>query len=77
MSVMATIHRCHAKECVTEVKPTMLMCLKHWRLVPFELQRKVWATYRPGQCSDKNPSPQWVEAARAAIDAVAKREGKA
>lgn len=47
------------------------MCLRHWRLVPADLQRAVWNTYRPGQCNDKRPSPAWHAAARAAIQAVA------
>lgn len=50
------------------------MCLKHWRMVPRELQRRVWATYRPGQCDDKSPSAPWMKAANAAIDAVATKE---
>lgn len=50
------------------------MCLKHWRAVPSEIQRKVWATYRPGQCDDKRPSEAWHEVADAAICLVAHQE---
>lgn len=46
------------------------MCLRHWRMVPKDLQQFVWQHYRPGQCDDKNPSNAWFEAADAAIDAV-------
>lgn len=53
----------------------MLMCFRHWRMVPREMQRRVWATYRPGQCDDKNISREWLAAADAAIDAVAAKEG--
>lgn len=56
------------------VKPEMLMCLRHWRMVPRAIQRQVWATYRPGQCDDKNPSEAWHAAADAAIAAVAAKE---
>ena len=52
----------------------MLMCLRQWRMVPPQLQRRVWATYRPGQCDDKQPSEAWHVAADAAIAAVAERE---
>lgn len=52
----------------------MLMCLKHWRMVPRDIQRRVWSTYRPGQCDDKQPSESWHEAADAAIAAVATKE---
>jgi hypothetical protein len=68
-------HHCHARGCGTPTRPEMLMCLRHWRMVPRELQRAVWAAYRVGQCGDKRPSSAWHAAADAAIDAVAKREG--
>lgn len=67
-------HHCHAKNCPKVVPPSKLMCLKHWRMVPAEIQRAVWATYRPGQESDKKPSREYLEAARAAINAVAAKE---
>ena len=67
-------HHCHAKGCTRIVPPSKLMCLRHWRMVPRELQRAVWATYRPGQESDKRPSREYLEAARAAIHAVAAKE---
>jgi hypothetical protein len=68
-------HRCHARGCVTQCKPEMLMCLRHWRMVPRGIQRAVWATYRVGQCDDKSPSESWHNAADAAIEAVAQKEG--
>jgi hypothetical protein len=47
------------------------MCFKHWTKVPSKIQRAVWATYRPGQCDDKEPSEAWHAAADAAIGYVA------
>ena len=67
-------HHCHAKGCAVEVPPEMLMCLRHWRMVPQPLKRAVWMTYRNGQCDDKKPSLAWVAAADAAIRAVAELE---
>lgn len=67
-------HRCHARGCSIPVKPQMLMCLQHWRMVPQTIQRAVWATYRAGQCDDK-PSLEWHDAAAAAIGFVAGAEG--
>jgi hypothetical protein len=55
-------------------KPEMLMCLAHWRRVPRDLQQKVWATYRPGQCDDRDVSRDWLKAADAAIAAVVEKE---
>ncbi len=68
-------HTCHARNCTRAVPPKMLMCRQHWFTVPRPLRDAVWATYRPGQEVDKDPSPEWIEAADAAIDAVAEREG--
>lgn len=50
------------------------MCLRHWRMVPYPLQRRVWVTYRPGQCDDREPSQEWHAAADAAIEAVYAKE---
>lgn len=68
-------HHCHAKACGKPVPPERLMCLSHWRMVPRDLQRAVWAAYRAGQCQDMDPSAAWLKAANAAIAAVAKKEG--
>lgn len=67
-------HHCHARGCVKEIKPELLMCWKHWCRVPRAIQRAVWRHYRPGQCDDKQPSAEWHQAADAAIGAVALKE---
>jgi hypothetical protein len=67
-------HHCHAKGCLVETKPELLMCLKHWRMVPKSIQDRVWAHYRRGQCDDKNPSAEWHKAADDAIAVVFKKE---
>jgi len=69
-------HTCHARGCEKPVSPKLLMCAAHWRRVPRELQRAVWATYRNGQEIDKKPSREYLTAARAAIDAVAAKEAR-
>jgi hypothetical protein len=71
---MTTPHLCHARGCGRAVPPRMLMCLAHWRLVPRPLQEAVWATYVPGQEVRKDPTGEYLAAARAAVDAVAARE---
>lgn len=67
-------HTCHALGCEKPVPPKMLMCLKHWRMVPRLMQSRIWATYRPGQEIDKNPSGEYLDAQSAAVRAVAARE---
>lgn len=68
-------HVCHAEGCTMEVPPRMLMCRRHWRMVPRSLQDAVWATYVRGQEVRKDPTAENLKAARAAIDYVANREG--
>jgi len=69
------IHHCHAYACITRCRPEHLMCATHWRMVPSDLQSEVWKHYRPGQCEDMQPSPEWFVAAETAIAAVATLEG--
>jgi hypothetical protein len=69
-------HTCHARGCETPCKPEMLMCGKHWRMVPAHIQRAVYKHYRAGQCDDKKPSRAWHDAADAAIKAVSAAENK-
>lgn len=59
-----------------EVPPKLLMCAKHWKMVPFPLQQLVWKHYRRGQEIDKNPSAQYLEVMRKAIEAVAAEEAR-
>jgi UDP-N-acetylmuramoylalanine-D-glutamate ligase len=68
-------HHCHAAACHQGVPPEMLMCARHWRMVPQALKREVWRTYRQGQCDDMQISHEYAVAARAAVTAVAKLEG--
>lgn len=67
-------HLCHAKKCKQAVPPAMLMCPRHWRMVPKALQTAVWKHYRPGQEITKTPTKKYLKAADAAIEAVAERE---
>jgi hypothetical protein len=67
-------HLCHAEGCTLAVPPRLLMCRRHWRMVPSSLQNDVWRQYRPGQETDKRPSLAYQRAAEAAIAAVAALE---
>ena len=46
------------------------MCFTHWGRVPKHMQQAVYEHYRPGQCKDRNPSREWLDAADAAINYV-------
>jgi hypothetical protein len=56
----------------------MLMCRKHWLMVPATIQAEVWQHYRAGQGRPGGtpPSKEWVDAADRAADAVALVEGR-
>ena len=69
-------HLCHARGCQTPVPPRLLMCFRHWRKVPVNLKRRVWAHYRSGQEVDKQPTQGYLDAANAAIEAVARAEAR-
>lgn len=69
-------HTCHAIACSEATKPEMLMCYRHWTMVPKTKQRDVWVTYRRGQCTDWKITQAYADAAKAAITAVARREGR-
>lgn len=72
---LLTPHHCHARGCRALVPPEMLMCGRHWRRVPEKVQLAVWRSYRVGQCDDKRPSREWLDAATAAIGFVARKDG--
>lgn len=68
-------HTCHATACEKRVPPSMWGCKRHWFMVPKQIRDRVWATYRPGQEDDWKPTRAYLEAAKAAVVAVAEREG--
>lgn len=69
-------HCCHATGCEREVPPEMLMCRHHWFMVPTPIRKAVWSTYRQGQCDDWDVSRAYCAAAKAAVVAVARKEGR-
>ena len=43
-------------------------CRTHWFALPREIRTVIWANYRPGQEVRKDPSSQYLEAAKIAND---------
>lgn len=66
---MATKHKCLASGCKRQVDVRYLMCGVRWALVPVDVQREVYAAYRPGQ-DITTASDAWHRAADKAIAAV-------
>lgn len=71
------VHTCHATGCTETIKAERLMCATHWRLVPRDLQGRVWKSYVPGQEKHGRLSRGYVAAAREAIRAVERLEREA
>ena len=72
-----TTHLCFARDCKKTCTREKLMCVAHWRLVPPHIQRAVYKSYRLGQGvgpDDTKPSPEWMEAVEAAVQAVIRTE---
>lgn len=69
-------HHCHALGCARTVPPKLLFCAPHWRTVPINLQRLIWATYVPGQEARKDPTAVYLAAQTYVVNFVASREGK-
>lgn len=68
-------HLCHAERCTVAVPPRMLMCKRHWFMVPKSLRDELWAKYVPGQERRKDPTEAYLDVAHRCIEAVAAKEG--
>lgn len=69
-------HMCHAIGCDVAVPPAMLMCRRHWYMVPADIRDRIWRAYVPGQEITKTPTRHYLSVMDEAIQAVAKREGR-
>lgn len=56
-------HHCHWPDCNKKVPPALWGCKDHWFRLPKTLRNRIWATYRPGQEIDKNPSTEYLAVA--------------
>ena len=62
-------HECPAPVCTERIDADMLMCPRHWRVVPKPLRKAVWVAWRHGAGAG---SPAHRAAMRAAIAAVSR-----
>jgi hypothetical protein len=65
-------HKCYAAECPYVLPANLLMCKRHWFLVPQGIRNRVWALYRAG----KEGTVEHRAACQAAREAVARITGK-
>jgi hypothetical protein len=78
---MTMPHKCPVRDCEKQVGDVFLMCPRHWRMVPKELQTEVYRTFRymsddegksGARGSMRDLIEAYREARRAAIEAVEK-----
>ena len=73
---MMGAHLCHVPGCRTATPPRLLMCPAHWRLVPDDIQREVYATVgKRGRLIDASWAAWW-RAQTKATHAVMQAEGR-
>jgi hypothetical protein len=53
----------------------MFMCRAHWFALPRPMRDAIWAAYVPGQEIRKDPSAEYISAARAAVQFIKRTEG--
>lgn len=70
-------HFCHWPGCKIKVPPKFWGCKAHWFALPKTLRDRIWATYRPGQEITKDPSPEYIAAARDVREWILKKEAGA
>lgn len=68
-------HRCAASACTTMIGMQLLMCARHWKMVPRSIADRLLSAYVRGQ-SISTATPAYLEAMQECIDAVAMREGR-
>jgi len=69
-------HLCHATGCWNAVPPAKFMCRGHWYSLPPDMRDAVWAAYVPGQEKRKDPTPEYLEVTRRAIEYVEELEAR-
>lgn len=69
-------HHCHWPGCNRAVPPAMWGCKAHWFRLPMALRSLIWRTYKPGQEITKEPSREYVEAARKVQEWIEQQESK-
>lgn len=59
------MHKCPINACPCALPWNVLMCPRHWAMVPTPTQRRVWQTWNRGR-----PAPGYMAARTEAIDSV-------
>lgn len=65
MSRKSSTYKCHVPRCPGRIEGWQVMCWKHWRDVPKDIQSRVWHEYRLK--AKGLGSPDWSSVIRLAI----------
>jgi len=66
---------CRAVGCGNQIDQKLLMCRRHWKMVPASLREGVWKHFRDGQTYETATLDYWKSAAEA-VEFVARLEGR-
>jgi hypothetical protein len=64
LSLSSGSKHCPVIGCGERIDPSRLMCRRDWRLVPYEIRGRIWATWRSGEAAF---SPEHLRAVHEAI----------
>lgn len=68
-------HLCHWPGCPLAVSPSQWGCAHHWFRLPAPIRAEIWRTYVRGQELRKDPSTEYLAAARAAHEWALSADG--
>lgn len=70
-------HRCDANHCAAIVDASKGMCPAHWKMLPGEIQRRIYAAARAHKTTAQRlSSVDFLEAWADAVEFVAAKEGR-
>jgi hypothetical protein len=68
---------CDANHCGVKIDPSKGMCPAHWKMVPAEIQRRIYAAARAHKTTAQRlSSVDFLEAWADAVESVATQEGR-
>ncbi len=68
-------HECHAEGCEIGIPAKLFMCRAHWVMIPKQMQRWIWATYKTGQEDRKDPTWTYLFVSQSVVEYVAFLDG--
>ncbi len=64
---------CESRFCNHTVEAPAVFCLRHWAMLPFELQERIGDAYKAPEHRGMQPNPAWAVAVTQAIGFLAAR----